>query len=203
MKKWSQINVNPSLVRRKLSVSWLKVPVMLRHHLLHEWLGWIDDVAHLHRTDQFEQNAFRISDLLLYEVIRDNQQASLGHNEHLLILFVPVIDSATAEAQVLDDISVIMNDGMGYPEKVGVISQIHDFYLIHWSFDIIIPWMSQGEVSVCILRCRHATISWGESVFLKRKSVSIRIIRQCIDVSRHFACDSHRDAVCKTNPDTG
>ena len=25
---------------------------------------------------------------------------------------------------------------------------------------------------------RHATISWGESVFLKRKSVSIRIIRQ-------------------------
>ena len=40
-------------------------------------------------------------------------------------------------------------------------------------------------------------------VFLKRKSVSIRIIRQCIDVSRHFARDSHRDAVCKTNPDTG
>ena len=50
---------------------------------------------------------------------------------------------------------------------------------------------------------RHATISWGESVFLKRKSVSIRIIRQCIDVSRHFARHSHRDAVCKTNPDTG
>ena len=50
---------------------------------------------------------------------------------------------------------------------------------------------------------RHATISWGESVFLKRKSVSIRIIRQCLDVSRHFARDSHRDAVCKTNPDTG
>ena len=46
---------------------------------------------------------------------------------------------------------------------------------------------------------RHATISWGESVFLKRKSVSIRIIHQCIDVSRHFvfAGDSHRDAVCK------
>ncbi len=51
-------------------------------------------------------------------------------------------------------------------------------------------------------RHRHATISWGESVFLKRKSVSIRIIRQCLDVSRHFARDSHRDAVCKTNPDT-
>ena len=47
--------------------------------------------------------------------------------------------------------------------------------------------------------CRHATISWGESVFLKRKSVSIRIIHQCLDVSRHFvfAGDSHRDAVCK------
>ena len=30
---------------------------------------------------------------------------------------------------------------------------------------------------------RHATISWGESVFFKRKSVSIRIIHQCIDVS--------------------
>ena len=51
---------------------------------------------------------------------------------------------------------------------------------------------------------RHATISWGESVFLKRKSVSIRIIHQCIDASRHFVFvgDSHRDAVCKKNPDT-
>ena len=49
---------------------------------------------------------------------------------------------------------------------------------------------------------RHATILWGESVFLKRKSVSIRIIHQCIDISRHFvfAGDSHRDAVCKKIP---
>ena len=38
---------------------------------------------------------------------------------------------------------------------------------------------------------RHATILRGESVFVKRKSVSIRIIHQCIDVSRHFARDSH------------
>ena len=36
----------------------------------------------------------------------------------------------------------------------------------------------------------------GEAVFLKRKYVSIRIIHQCLDVSRHFARDSHRDAVC-------
>ena len=41
---------------------------------------------------------------------------------------------------------------------------------------------------------RHATISWGESVFLKQKSVSIRIIHQCIDVSRHFARESHQFA---------
>ena len=44
-------------------------------------------------------------------------------------------------------------------------------------------------------RVRHATILWGESVFFKRKSVSIRIIHQCIDVSRHFASHSDRDAV--------
>ena len=61
-------------------------------------------------------------------------------------------------------------------------------------------------LSICqLIIChmdRHATISWGESVFLKRKSVSIRIIHQCIDVSRHFvfAGDSHRDAVCKKIP---
>ena len=32
------------------------------------------------------------------------------------------------------------------------------------------------------LYCRHATISWGKSVFFQRKSVSIRILHLCIDV---------------------
>ena len=42
---------------------------------------------------------------------------------------------------------------------------------------------------------RHATISWGKSVFVQRKSVSIRILHVCIDV--HSSRDSYRDAVYK------
>ena len=45
--------------------------------------------------------------------------------------------------------------------------------------------------------CRHATISWGKSIFFQWKSVSIRILHLCIDVSRKRSRDSYRDAVCK------
>ena len=44
---------------------------------------------------------------------------------------------------------------------------------------------------------RHATISWGKSVFFQWKSVYIRIIHLCIDLSRKRSRDSYRDAVCK------
>ena len=44
---------------------------------------------------------------------------------------------------------------------------------------------------------RHATISWGKSVFFQWKSVSIRILHLCIDVSWERSRDSYRDAVCK------
>ena len=42
---------------------------------------------------------------------------------------------------------------------------------------------------------RHATISWGKSVFFQRKSVSIRILHICINVSRKRSRDSYHDAV--------
>ena len=44
---------------------------------------------------------------------------------------------------------------------------------------------------------RHATISWGKSVFFQWKSVSIRILHLCIDVSRKRSRDPYRDAVWK------
>ena len=53
----------------------------------------------------------------------------------------------------------------------------------------------ENFLELCKVRTCHNFV--GGTVFFKRKSVSIRIIHQCIDVSRHFARDSHRDAVCK------
>ena len=37
----------------------------------------------------------------------------------------------------------------------------------------------------------------GESVFFQWKSVSMRILHRCINVSRHFSRNSYNDAVCK------
>ena len=48
---------------------------------------------------------------------------------------------------------------------------------------------------------RHATISWEKSVFFQRKSVSIRILHLCNDVSRKCSRDSYLDAVMQTNCD--
>ena len=44
---------------------------------------------------------------------------------------------------------------------------------------------------------RHATILLMKSVFFHWKSVSIRILHLCIDVSRKRSRDSYHDAVCK------
>ena len=40
-----------------------------------------------------------------------------------------------------------------------------------------------GDILTGEMNSRHATISWEKSVFFQRKSVSIRILHLCIDVS--------------------
>ena len=51
----------------------------------------------------------------------------------------------------------------------------------------------------CVIRSRHATISWGKSVFFQWKSVSIRILHLCIDVSQKIAtlCNKNRQPAAK------
>ena len=59
----------------------------------------------------------------------------------------------------------------------------------------------------CSSRLRHATISWGKSVFFQWKSVTIRILILCIDMHSenvhaiHIATPLYRDAVYKKNRD--
>ena len=69
-----------------------------------------------------------------------------------------------------------------------------------------VTWLSRSYAFTSLL-IRHATISWGKSVFVQWKSVSIRIIHICINVSRKRSRDSYHDAVfankiatlCNTN----
>ena len=70
--------------------------------LLHERLGRVDNVTNLYGANEVKQNASCLNDLLFDEVISDDQEAGLCHNEYLLILSVPVVNPAMNKAAITE-----------------------------------------------------------------------------------------------------
>ena len=95
-------------------------------------------------------------------------------------------------------------------ETVGIDNNSKSYYLIYIQFIITNVWiLCFSHYCNGLFRIKDACCSaddiiadtpqfrGGKSVYFQLKSVSIRILHLCIDVSQKRSRDSYRDAVCK------